>query len=108
MKLPNRDGTPVDPVPFLVVALLGVVIALSWGPVYLLEFSVALRIAVTASIVLAAASVIVAYYWFVWTNNPTVREEVPAHVRFRKFLYAIICGVIVVLALVTVQFVFAG
>ncbi|AUX10790.1 hypothetical protein AArcSl_3184 [Halalkaliarchaeum desulfuricum] len=103
MRLRNRDGTPIDPVPFLVVALLAVTIAIAWGPVYLLGLSVDLPVAVGISVGIAVASVAVAYHRLVWTANPTVREEVPAEVRFRKFLYAILVGVIVVLALFAIQ-----
>lgn len=103
MRLPNRDGIPVDPVPFLVVALLAITIFVTWGPVYLLGFDVDIRIAVAVSVALAIAAVVAAYYRLVWTANPTAREEVPAHVRFKKLLYVIVIGVIVVLALVSLQ-----
>lgn len=103
MRIPNRDGTPLDPVPFLVVALLAVTIAVTWGPVYLLGFGVELRVAVGGSLAVATTAVAVAYHRLVWTADPTIREEVPADVRFRKFLYAILVGVVVVLLLVAVQ-----
>lgn len=100
MRLRNSDGTPIDPVPFLVVALLGVMIALAWGPLYLQSHGVGLPSAVTASVGLAAATVGTSYHRYVWTADPTIRETVPAAVRFRKLLYGILIGVIVVLALV--------
>lgn len=104
MRVRNRDGTPIDPVPFLVVALLAITIAVSWGPVYLLELGVDLPVAVGISVALAGAAVVVAYHRFVWTSNPTVREEIPAHVRFRKLVYAIVAGGVVLLVLVAFQF----
>lgn len=103
MKIPNRKGTPIDPVPFLVVALLAGTIAFAWGPVYLLGLDVDLDIAVGISAALAAVATIIAFYRLIWTANPTIREEVPAGVRFRKFVYGIIVGVIVVLALFSIQ-----
>lgn len=101
----NRDGTPIDPVPFAVVALLGAMIAIAWGPLYLKAHGVAERPAVAASVVLAGLTVCVAYYRYVWTANPTVLEEIPAVVRYRRLLYAIVIGVIVVLALVALLYV---
>ncbi|MDR5673763.1 putative membrane protein [Halalkaliarchaeum sp. AArc-CO] len=103
MQLRNREGTPIDPVPFLVAALLAATIAIAWGPVYLLEFGVDLAVAVAVSVAVAAVSVAVAYYRLVWTANPTIREEVPADVRFRKFLYAILVAVIVLFVLQGIQ-----
>lgn len=100
MQLRNSDGTPIDPVPFLVVALLGVMIAISWGPLYLKSHGVGEPAAVTASVGLAAATVGGSYYRYVWTINPEVRRTVPAAVRFRKLVYGIVIGVVVVLALV--------
>lgn len=103
MRFPNRDGTPIDPVPFFVVALLAFTIAVAWGPVYLLELGVELRVAVGISFGLAGVSIAIAYHRMVWAANPTVREEVPARVRFRKFIYAILVGVVVVLVLLIIQ-----
>lgn len=103
MDLSNKDGESVDPVPFLVVALLAITIFLAWGPVYLLEFNVDIRIAVGVSLALASVAVVASFYRLVWTTNPTVRREVPAAVRFKKLFYAIVIGVIVVLVLLGIQ-----
>lgn len=103
MDLSNRNGTPVDPVPFVVVSLLAVTAAITWGPVYLLGLGADRTVAVSVSAALAVVSVPVSYYRLVWTANPTVREEVPAQVRFRKLFWAIVVGVVVVLALMVVQ-----
>lgn len=105
MELRNRDGTPIDPVPFVVVALLAVTVLMAWGPLYLKEHGVAEGTAVGCSGALAAGSVVGAYYQYVWTANPAIREEVPAGVRFRKLLYAMVIGAIVLLALVTLLYV---
>lgn len=103
MRLSNREGTPIDPVPFLVVGLLAVTIAIAWGPVYLLELGVDLDVAVAVSVGIAAVAVAAAYYRLVWTANPTVREEVPPEVRFKKFIYAIVIGVILLFVLQLIQ-----
>lgn len=105
MDLRNREGTPIDPIPFLVVALLGVTVFMAWGPLYLKEHGVAEPAAVGCSGALAAGTVGVAYYQYVWNANPAIREEVPAGVRFRKLLYAILIGVVVLLALVMLVYV---
>ena len=34
MRLRNRDGSPVDPVPFLVLAAMAFAVAYSFGPIY--------------------------------------------------------------------------
>lgn len=100
MRLVNRDGSPVDPVPFVVVALLGAMVLIAWGPLYLKSHGLEESVAVSVSVVLATGAVCAAYYHYVWTANPDVREEVPAAVRYRRLLYAIAIGVIVVLVLV--------
>lgn len=100
MRLRNRDGTPIDPVPFFVVALLGVMVAIAWGPLYLKAHGVDEPVAVAASVALAALTVGASFYHYVWTVNPDVRSEVPAATRYRRLLYAIAIGVLVVLALV--------
>lgn len=99
MDLRNRDGTPIDPIPFLVVALMGATVAVTWGPLYLVELGLSQPVAVGCSCAVAAGTVGLAYYRYVWLANPMVREEVPAGVRFRRLLYAILIGGIVLLAL---------
>lgn len=100
MRISNREGSPIDPVPFIVVALLGVMVAIAWGPLYLKSHGVDESVAVAASVALAAVAVCASFYRYIWSANPNVRAEVPAAVRYRKLLYAIVIGVIVVLALV--------
>ncbi len=99
VKPTNKRGEPVDPVPFLVVALLAATAVLSLGPVYLLGFDIAYDRAIGVSVGLAVSTVMIAYYRFIWTASPIIRAEVPAGVRFRKFLYAIVIGVVVTLVL---------
>lgn len=100
VRIRNRNGTPIDPVPFFVVALLGVMVAIAWGPLYLKAHGVDELVAVAASMGLAVVAICASFYHYVWSANPDVRTEVPAAVRYRKLLYAIVIGVIVVLALV--------
>lgn len=99
MGLRNREGESVDPVPFLVVALLAGTAIVSFGPLYLLAFGVALERAVALSAALSVLAVLVTYHQFVWTANPLAREEVPAATRYLRLLYAIAALVVLVLAL---------
>lgn len=86
--------------PFFVVALLGVMVAIAWGPLYLKAHGVDEFVAVAASVGLAVVAVGATFYHYVWSANPDVRTEVSAAVRYRKLLYAIAIGVLVVLVLV--------
>lgn len=99
MRLRNREGVPVDPVPFLVVALLAGTVLIAFGPLYLLEFGLSIEIAVVLSVVAALGAAALSYHRFVWTANPLTREEVPAATRYLHLLYAIAALVLVVLAL---------
>ncbi len=99
MRLRNREGDPVDPVPFLVVALLAGTAFFSFGPLYLMEFGLSLELSVALSSMLAVLAAVLCYHQFVWTSNPLAREEVPAATRYLRLLYAIAALVIVVLAL---------
>jgi len=101
MRLRNRWGTGVDPVPFLVVVLTGFATCYSFGPVYLLTFDLSVRDALAASTGVYGAVIAVAYYRFVWTYRPEHRKEVPVGIRFRRLLLAMAVGlgVAVLLAL---------
>ena len=99
MRLRNREGVPVDPVPFLVVALLAATVLLSFGPLYLQEFGLTLEVAVVISAVLSIAAAVLSYHRFVWNANPLTREEVPAATRYLNLLYAIAFFVLLLLAL---------
>lgn len=99
MRPSNSDGVPVDPVPFLVVALLAGTVFVAFGPPYLMAFGVALWVAVALSVFAALVATAFAYHRFVWTMNPLSREEVPAAARYLRLLYAIVALVVVVLAL---------
>lgn len=103
MPLRNQDGTPVDPVPFLVVGLLGVAISYSWGPLFLTDVGLSLQAALAVSTVLCAAVVVVAFHRYVWTARPELADEIPAESRFRRLVYGVLVGVIATLALMALQ-----
>lgn len=66
----NRDGRPVDPVPFVVVAGLGAMLTLSAGPLYGLAYGLSLRAALAASAAVTVALAAGAYHQFVWRATP--------------------------------------
>ena len=95
----NRRGTPVDPVPFLVVSMLGFTVSFSFGPIYVMEFGASLPVALTVAGITTLATAAVAYHRYVWTERPTLRGEVPAAERFRRLLYGLVGGFLLVAAL---------
>lgn len=101
MRPENSHGTPVDPVPFLVVAALGFLVCYSFGPGYLLTFGVDLPGALTLSTVGFLGTTAIAYHRFVWTARPDLRSEIPADLRVRRLLLAglVVVGVFVLLSL---------
>ena len=95
----NRNGTPVDPVPFLVVSALGFTVSFSFGPLYVMEFGASLPLALAVAAAATAATAVAAYYRYVWTERPTLRGEVPAQDRFQRLLYGMLGGFLLVAAL---------
>jgi membrane protein implicated in regulation of membrane protease activity len=81
----NRDGVPVDPVPFLVVAASAVLVVCSGGPPYLLALGLSLPVAVAVSLAVAATAVAVAYRRYVRRAGPERRAAVPAERRLGRF-----------------------
>lgn len=101
MRPPNRDGTPVDPVPFLVVTAMAFATCFAFGPAYLTALGAGLREAVLASGVVFLAATATGYYRLVWTVRPEMRGEVSAAVRFRRLamLMVLALSLVVLLAL---------
>ena len=89
MHLRNRHGTPVDPVPFVVVVGLTFMVTLSFGPLYGLELGLALETAIAASAALFAVTAVAAFYRQVWTFQPEAVGSVPSAVRAERLFYLI-------------------
>ena len=87
-RLRNRDGDPVEPWPFVVVAGTGALPVLSVGPLYLTALGLSLGPAVGVSVAASVAVVAGAYHRFVLTYRPDVEASLPAAVRFRRLLWA--------------------
>jgi len=95
MSLSNRHGTPIDPVPFLVVSGLSCMLVLSFGPLYGRAFGLSMPVSVAVSVLLSVGLVGAAFYRQVWDATPI--GEAPIELRFERLLYgALAFGVIVV------------
>ncbi|WP_135366415.1 hypothetical protein [Halosimplex halophilum] len=101
MKLRNREGEAVDPVPFLVVAGIAFAVVYSFGPLYFRALGLPIRYGVVVSTGLFAASTAGLYHRMVWTLDPAYREVVPVGDRFERLLLATLAciGAVVLLAL---------
>lgn len=101
MRLRNRSGTPVDPVPFLVVAALAFLLCYSCGPLYLLAFDFELPSALAVTTVVFVGATAGAYHQLVWTVTPELKGEVPATLRLRKIILAtlVVVGLFALLSL---------
>ncbi|MFB6250292.1 MAG: hypothetical protein ABEI27_01165 [Halobellus sp.] len=98
MPVRNRQGEPVDPIPFAVIASVAWLLCLSFGPLYLDAFSVPWARGVLVSVAVAVGMTVWAYRRFIWTVDPTVRRELSVGLRFRQICYgAIIFGVVLLL-----------
>jgi len=95
----NRQGTPVDPVPFLVVTALGFTVSFSFVPAYAMELGASLSTALGVATAVTGVTAAVSYHRYVWTERPTLRGEVPAADRFQRLLYGVLAGFLVVAAL---------
>ncbi|MXV63096.1 hypothetical protein GS429_13665 [Natronorubrum sp. JWXQ-INN-674] len=98
MRLRNRHGRPVDPVPFFVVVGLAFMILLSFGPLYGQALGLRLETAITLSTALFVVAGVGAYYWQVWTARPA-GTNVPAAVRGERLFYLILVLVALVIVL---------
>lgn len=101
MKFANKHGTPVDPVPFLVVSALAFLVSYSYFPAYFMALGASLPLALAGATALCVASIVGAFHRYLWTARPELRAEIPAHVRLRRLAYGVLLGlcVIVLLAL---------
>ncbi|MFA1609811.1 hypothetical protein [Halobellus rubicundus] len=104
----NREGEPVDPVPFVVVAGSAWLLCLSFGPLYLDAFAVPWPRGLAVSAAAALVATVWAHRRFVWTVDPAVRREIPADLRFRRLCYGMIVFGVVFLLLTVAAFASAG
>ena len=99
MRLRNRDGTAVDPVPFAVTAGLGCMLALSFGPLYGQALGASLSSAIVASSAVSLAVVAVTFHRYVWTARPELREHVSGMARAEGLFYLMVAIAVIVIGL---------
>lgn len=103
MKPTNRHGTPVDPVPFLVVGSLAFLLSFSYGPIYLLALGYLLPVALALSGVLFALAAGAAYHRMILAARPELRGEIPPEQRLRRLIRAVTV-VVALLVLLSLPF----
>jgi len=96
MPFSNRDGTPIDPVPFAVVCGLAFMLLLSVGPLYGLAYGLSLPVSLAVSAVLYAVVTVVAFDRLVWDAYP--RSETPVRMRAEQLFYAALAFAAVLVA----------
>lgn len=101
MVLRNRDGRPVDAVPFVVTAGSAFLLLYSFVPLYLHALGIRLAGSLAITSLVYGLATMVAYTRQVLRVNPDRRRWVPAGVRFRRLVYVMLVsvGVVVLLAL---------
>jgi hypothetical protein len=87
----NRDGTPVDPVPFLVVVALAFLLVFSFGPIYAVAVGLSFTVGVSLSALVFVAATVGAYVRFVWQARPALRAEIPSDQRLTRLFYGALC-----------------
>jgi len=86
MEVRNRDGEPVDAVPFLVSAGILGMLTLSVGPLYGLAYGVPIAGSVLVSAGATAVVCAVAFHRLIWIAPPAW-VTVPPEVRFQRLCY---------------------
>lgn len=93
MRLRNRDGTPIDPVPFFVVVCIAFLVSYAWVPIYLGGLGVSTAAALVVASVTFLLATSAAYHQLVWTSDPEHLERIPVERRLQRLFYAILIGV---------------
>jgi len=100
MRLRNRDGDPIDPVPYLVVLAVGFLVTFSFLPGYCLALGLPVWVGLLVAGTVFVGFAGVTYHRMVLTSRPEIQREVPAELRVRKLFYVVLV-VGVVLAVLT-------
>ncbi|MGZ0747346.1 hypothetical protein [Haloparvum sp. AD34] len=91
----NNEGTPVDPVPFLVVTGLAFMLTLSLGPLYCQAYGIDFPAALAIPSGVFVATTGFAYQRMIRLARPAHRSEVGAEGAFRRLLYVAAALVII-------------
>jgi len=98
MEVRNRDGEPVDAVPFLVsTGILGM-LTLSIGPLYGLAYGIPVARSLAVSAGVTAVVAVVAFHRLVWIAPPAW-VTIPAEIRFQRLFYLAVAFGLVLLGL---------
>ncbi|MFB6094341.1 MAG: hypothetical protein ABEJ77_05315 [Halanaeroarchaeum sp.] len=95
----NREGTPVDPVPWIVTSGFAFLFFFSVGPIYLRAYGLTLGPALAVCVGLFLGAVVAAYWRYVYTARPAARAEVDPQLRLERLFYGVIAGIIVLTAI---------
>ncbi|WP_058367590.1 hypothetical protein [Haloparvum sedimenti] len=85
--LRNAEGTPVDPVPVLVVVALAFMVSVSIGPIYGQAYGLSLAASLAVSGGAFLLTAVGAYRWLVRDAHPEVAGEVDPADRFATLVY---------------------
>jgi hypothetical protein len=96
----NREGSAVDPVPYLVVTSLLFLFCLSFGPAYCLALGSSLAAGLVASTLVFLVLAVGAYHQMVWVARPELHGAVPGTQRLQRLFYL---AVLVALVFVTLS-----
>lgn len=91
--MPAEPDAAVDPVPFLVVAAAGLLVSVSFVPVYVIALGGTTPVGVAVALVVAVAFAALAYWRMVVGRDERLRREVPPGDRLRTIVYgALVAG----------------
>lgn len=99
MRLPNREGVAVDPVPFVVITGMAWLLVLSFGPLYGQALGVPLSTAIVVSVGVSVVAAVIAYYRQVWMARPEIEYGLPAGVRAERLFYLMVILAVVFVGL---------
>jgi hypothetical protein len=99
--LRNREGDPVDPVPFLVASSTAFLVTFTFGPVYCLSLGLPLELGLAGCTLVFVGLTLAAYHRLVREHRPALRGEVPPGLRVRQLFYValVATGVLLLLSL---------
>jgi hypothetical protein len=93
VQFKNSRGTPVDPVPFLVVTGFVFLVSFSYGPGYCLALGLRGPVVFLPSCIAFVGLAVGAYHRLVWTHRPSLRGEIPPEQRLLRLFYAVLIGI---------------
>lgn len=96
MQLRTKEGVPVDPVPFIIVALIGITVCFTFGPPYFAALGFSLEAGFGISTGLALLVSIAAYHRYVRTATPEQDSQLSLRFRLQRLYYAVFIGLVLI------------